>query len=90
MTLSRSYVSDPHCTFSMLILHRACWALSQNTQSGTQWDGLKHFGTYPHNVFYTSALLAENGIGLNRPGERRQAVIFRVTSAYGYPVWMCE
>ena len=30
------------------------WPLTtlQNTQSGTQWDGLKHFGTYPHNVFY--------------------------------------
>lgn len=24
----------------------------QNTQSGTQWDGLKHFGLLEHGVFY--------------------------------------
>lgn len=24
----------------------------QNTQSGTQWDGLRHFGIIEHGVFY--------------------------------------
>jgi len=24
----------------------------QNTQSGTQWDGMRHFGILEHGVFY--------------------------------------
>lgn len=26
--------------------------MQQNTQSGTQWDGLRHFGILEHEVFY--------------------------------------
>ena len=28
------------------------YSFRQNTQSGTQWDGLRHFGVLEHNVFY--------------------------------------
>lgn len=29
----------------------------QNTQSGSQWDGLKHYGVAHQNVFYNKSVL---------------------------------
>ncbi|KAF7441352.1 hypothetical protein PC9H_001701 [Pleurotus ostreatus] len=34
-----------------------------NTQSGTQWDGLKHFGLIEHGVFYNNTPATELPIG---------------------------
>ena len=32
---------------------------TQNTQSGTQWDGLKHFGMLEHKMFYQGTHASE-------------------------------
>ena len=33
-------------------LRLSVYISSQNTQSGTQWDGLRHFGIFSQKVFY--------------------------------------
>ena len=43
---SSAYILSYGKVHSMLI------RIVQNTQSGTQWDGLKHFGLLEHGVFY--------------------------------------
>ena len=32
--------------------HSTSFAVVQNPQSGSQWDGLKHFGILDHGIYY--------------------------------------
>ncbi len=30
----------------------------QNSQSGTQWDGMRHFGLIEHDIFYNKCVVS--------------------------------
>ncbi|KAL4075219.1 hypothetical protein V8B97DRAFT_1867338 [Scleroderma yunnanense] len=40
-----------------------------NTQSGSQWDGLKHYGLEEYNVFYNKQSLSDGNLEIHDPSE---------------------
>ena len=61
-TTSTSYVYT-FCARCTSDTHSGTVRVAQNTQSGTQGDGLKHFGLLQHGLFYqgTAASFFKNG-----------------------------
>ena len=60
--MSTPWVNDDSISIVRLlpVAHAAisCSPAIQNTQSGSQWDGLKHYGISGHNVFYNKFVSA--------------------------------